>query len=120
MTKIEQQDQSMSTKFENKLKTMDIQDVISTLIIPSIIAFAGVRWGYNKVSGRVGDKADSMLDSFATELMYHDGDFEEMKMCHNDYSKKLVWLGPQKTQAMLKRYLALYAKKRTVSPQAIR
>jgi hypothetical protein len=120
MTKIEQQDQSTTQRFENHLKTMDLQDVVTTLIVPSIIAFAGLRWGYNKVSVRVVDKADTMLDSFASELIYHDGDFDEMAMCASDYSKKLVWLGPQKTQAMLKRYLQLYAKKRTVSPQAIR
>ena len=121
LSKIKQvQDQSFSQKFESKLKTMDLQDIISTFIIPSIIAFAGLRWGYNKVAGRVGDTADSVLDSFASEMIYHDGDFEEMKMCHSDYSKKLVWLGPRKTSAMLKRYLELYSKKRTVSPQAIR
>ena len=60
------------------------------------------------------------MDSFASEMIYHDGDFEEMKLCHADYSKKLVMLGPSKTSTMLKRYLELYAKKRTVSPQAIR
>lgn len=118
--KIEEQNQSMSQKFENRLKTMDLQDIVATLVIPSIIAFAGLRWGFNKVSGRVSASKDSTLDDFAKELIYHDGDFEEMKLCHSDYSKKLVWLGPQKTQAMLKSYLELYAKKRTVSPQAIR
>jgi hypothetical protein len=118
--KIQEQDMSMSQKVENRLKNMDLQDVVSTLVIPSIIAFAGLRWGYNKVAGRVSDSKDSTLDDFARELIYHDGDFEEMKLCHSDYGKKLVWLGPQKTQAMLKRYLELYAKKRTVSPQAIR
>lgn len=120
LQKIEQADQSMSQKFENKLKTMDLQDVVATLIIPSIIAFAGLKWGYNKVYGKVADKTDSLLDSFASELIYHDGDFDEMKLCYSDYKKKLVFLGPQKTQAMLKRYLELYSKKRTVSPQAIR
>jgi hypothetical protein len=118
--KIQEQDQSMSQKVENRLKNMDLQDVVATLVIPSIIAFAGLKWGYNKVAGRVSDSKDSTLDDFARELIYHDGDFEQMKLCHTDYSKKLVWLGPQKTQAMLKRYLELYSKKRTVSPQAIR
>jgi hypothetical protein len=118
--KIQEQDQSMSQKVENRLKNMDLQDVVATLVVPSIVAFAGLRWGYNKVAGRVSDSKDSTLDDFARELIYHDGDFEQMKLCHTDYSKKLVWLGPQKTQAMLKRYLELYSKKRTVSPQAIR
>lgn len=120
LTKIQDTDQSFSTKIENKLKTMDLQDVVSTLIIPSIIAFAGLRWGFNKVAGRVSDSKDATLDDFASELIYHDGDFEEMKLCHSDYSKKLMWLGPKKTDIMLQRYLELYSKKRTVSPQAIR
>ena len=114
-----QENPSFSTRVENKLKSMDLQDIVSTLIIPSIVVFAGARWGYNRISERVVDKADDLLDAFASEMIYHDGDFEEMKMCQKDYSKKLVWLGPGKTQTMLKKYLELYAKKRTVSPQAI-
>lgn len=119
IVKIEES-QTVSQKIESKLKTMDLQDIVATLVIPSIVAFAGLRWGYNRVAGRVYESADATLDSFASELIYHDGDFEEMRLCHGDYSRKLVWLGPKKTQAMLKRYLELYAKKRTVSPQAIR
>lgn len=118
--KIQDADQSFSTRVESKLKTMDLQDVVSTLIVPSIIAFAGLRWGFNKASGKVLDSKDAILDDFASELIYHDGDFEEMKLCYSDYSKKLMLMGPAKTQAMLKRYLELYSKKRTVSPQAIR
>jgi len=117
--KIQDADQSFSTRVESKLKTMDLQDVVSTLIVPSIIAFAGLRWGFNKASGKVLDSKDAILDDFASELIYHDGDFEEMKLCYSDYSKKLMLMGPAKTQAMLKRYLELYSKKRTVSPQAI-
>jgi hypothetical protein len=115
-----EQQQSTTQKIEAKLKTMDLQDVISTLIIPSIVAFAGIRWGYNKVTAKLVAKADSLLDSFATDMTYHDGDFEEMKLSASDYSKKLAWLGPGKTEKMLKRYLALYSKKKTVSPQSIR
>jgi hypothetical protein len=99
---------------------MDLQDIVSTLIIPSIALFAGGRWVYNRAANRIGESIGDQLDSFASEMIYHDGDFEEMKLCQSDYSKKLVVLGPRKTPAMLKRYLALYAKKRTVSPQAIR
>merc|ERR1712021_231412 len=59
------------------------------------------------------------LESFASEMIYHDGDFEEMKLCYLDFSKKLAFLGPSKSSTMLKKYLETYAKKRTVSPQAI-
>jgi len=115
-----QEAQSFSQQIESKLKTMDLSDVVSTLVIPSIAAFAGGRWVYNRASSRVGKSFDDLLDSFATEMIYHDGDLDEMKLCQSDYSKKLVVLGPRKTSAMLKRYLELYAKKKTVSPQSIR
>lgn len=115
-----QNDQSFSQRVETKLKTMDLSDIVATLVIPSIAVFAGGRWVYNRAANRVGKSFDDLLDSFASEMVYHDGDFEEMKLCQTDYSKKLVVLGPRKTQAMLKRYLQLYAKKKTVSPQSIR
>lgn len=118
--RIQQEDQTMSQKFDNRLKEMDLQDVCTTLILPSILAFAGLRWGFNKAAGKVAESKDATLDSFASEMIYHDGDFEEMKLCYSDYSKKLAFMGPTKTNAMLKRYLETYAKKRTVSPQAIR
>jgi len=103
----------------DRFKKMDFQDIVLTLILPSIALFAAGRWGYNRVAERVGDKADTTLDSFANEMIFHDGDFEEMKMCVKDYNKKLVFLGPLKRDKMLKRYLEAYAKRKTVSPQAI-
>jgi hypothetical protein len=115
-----QEQQQHKVSFEDKLKQMDFQDVVSTLLLPSIFGFAAVRWVFNKAVIRVSEKTGNTLDSFANEMIYHDGDFEEMKLCYNDYSKKLAYLGPKKTSAMLKRYLQLYAKKKTVSPQAIR
>lgn len=114
------QDATFSQKFENRLKQMDFQDVISTLILPSIFAGFAVKWGIQRVAARVAGKTDDTLDGFATEMTYHDGDFEEMKLCFQDYGKKLAYLGPKKTSAMLKRYLELYSKKKTVSPQSIR
>eukprot|EP00536_Pseudo-nitzschia_multiseries_P013079 jgi/Psemu1/245114/estExt_Genewise1.C_5360012 len=98
---------------------MDMQDVISTLIVPSIFVFGGLRWSARKAAGKVTVKAGDALDDFANEMVYHDGDFEEMRLCMNAYSKKLLWLGPNKSKAMLKSYLKLYCKKRIVSPQAI-
>jgi rubredoxin len=121
LTKIQQTQEkpSLTQRMGSQLYSMDFFDLVTTLFIPSILLFVGGRWSYNRVSRRVIDTADTTLDSFASEMMYHDGDFEEMKMCHSEYTKKLLWLGPKKTRSMLKRYLALYSKKRTVSPQAI-
>ncbi|KAL3917753.1 MAG: hypothetical protein SGILL_004564 [Bacillariaceae sp.] len=116
----EQGQTSQSQGLESRLKQMDFQDVISTLILPAIFGGFAVKWGIQRVSAKVAGKTDERLDDFAAELIYHDGDFEEMKLCFQDYSKKLAYLGPKKTPAMLKRYLQLYAKKKTVSPQSIR
>ena len=110
---------SKSNSVGDRLKNMDLQDIISTLIVPSIAVFAAGRWAFNRVSSRVSENTDAVLDSFAREMIYHDGDFDEMKLCFQDYSRKLVVLGLSKTDTMLKTYLEAYAKKKTVSPQAI-
>lgn len=102
------------------MKNADLGDIVVTLAIPSIIAFVGIRFVSGKVYAFLEEKADTTLDSFTSEMIYHDGDFEEMKLCKDDYSRKLAWLGPKKRDAMLKRYLEVYAKKKTVSPQSIR
>lgn len=113
------EEQKQTTTIENKLKSMDLQDIVLTLIIPSVLAFVSVRWIYNRVSVKVINNKDNILDTFAKEMLYHDGDFKEMELCIIDYKKKLLWTGPNKSDSMLKRYLELYAKKKTVSPQAI-
>ena len=104
---------------EARLKQMDFQDVVVTLIVPGIVSFAGLRWGFNKVSNRIADKANTLLDQFANEMVYHDGKLDELRLCHADYSRQLMWMGPRKGDAMIKRFLQVYAKKKTVSPQAI-
>jgi len=121
MSKINQyqeQQQEVNT-INSRLQKMDFQDLVITIFIPCVIAFAGGRWVFNRASERVQGKTEVSLDSFANEMVYHDGDFEEMKMCYNDYNRRLMWMGPLKTESMIKRYLRAYAKKKTVSPQAI-
>jgi hypothetical protein len=121
LNKIQNYQEQQITKpgFEARLKQMDLQDIIVTIVVPSILVFAGARWGYNKVSGRVMESGDLALNAFAKNMIYHDGDFNKMKMAVLDYNKKLLWMGPAKKDAMLKRYLEAYAKKKTVSPKAI-
>jgi hypothetical protein len=98
---------------------MDVQDLVVTFAVPGLLAFVSGRWIYNRIAGRVGKNADDSLDSFAREMIVHDGNIDEMKLCIADYKKKLVWMGPKRNDALLKRYLEQYAKKKTVSPQAI-
>lgn len=120
LSKIQQfeEQRQQPVTIESKLKSMDLQDIIITLIVPAIAVFAAGRWGYNRVAGRVTDSADATLQAFAKEMFYHDGDFKEMELCVKDYNKKLLWL-PTRKDAMLKTYLEAYAKKKTISPQAI-
>lgn len=113
------QEKQQAPTLQSKLKQMDLQDIIITLFVPGIALFAAGRWGYNRIAGRVSESADETLDAFAREMLYHDGDFKEMELCIADYNRKLVWMGPTRRDSMLKRYLEAYAKKKTISPQAI-
>jgi hypothetical protein len=115
----EQSQVDAKSDLENRLRNMDLQDIIATIILPSVVAFAAARWGFNKVYGKVKTNVVTTLDSFAKEMVYHDGDFDEMKMAVADYNTRLVWLGPTKKDRMLKKYLEVYAKKKTCSPKSI-
>jgi hypothetical protein len=118
LSKIQYLEEQKTVTMESKLKSMDLQDIVTTMVVPGIALFAAGRWGYNKVAGRVTQSADATLEAFAKEMLYHDGDFKEMELCVKDYNKKLLWL-PTRKDTMLKTYLETYAKKKTVSPQAI-
>lgn len=70
------------------------------------------------VSKKYKEQQKEALASYTNEMIYHDGDFEEMKMCQNAYRAKL---GPgPKRKKMLTAYLEAYSKKKVVSPKAIR
>uniref|UniRef100_A0A7S2WQG7 Rubredoxin-like domain-containing protein n=1 Tax=Eucampia antarctica TaxID=49252 RepID=A0A7S2WQG7_9STRA len=104
----------------NYVKGKDFGELFFTVFIPLTAGYWVIKQGYEKSSVIFAGSAEQTLVDYADEMVFHDGDFEEMKMCHNDYSKKkLVWLGPNKKDTMMKRYLEIYAKKKTVSPQAI-
>lgn len=109
----------MSVSVLNFLKGKDFGEIFFTVLVPVIGGYYFTKKAFVNVSGRVDEKADETLDDYANEMIYHDGDFEEMKMAHDDYSKRLMFLGPKKSETMIKRYLEFYAKKKTVSPQAI-
>lgn len=119
MQKINTYTEQKPPSIEDRLKNMDLQDIITTLILPSIALFAGGRWVYNRAASRVAENADATLDAFAREMVYHDGDFDEMKLCYGEYSRKLAYFGPKKREVMLQRYLEAYVKKKTITPKAI-
>ena len=110
----------LSVSVLNFLKGKDFGEIFFTVLVPVIGCYYFSKKAYSNVVTRVDGKAEETLDDYANEMIYHDGDFEEMKLAHADYSKKLVFLGPKKADTMIKRYLEFYAKKKTVSPQAIR
>lgn len=97
----------------------DYYGIITNYMVPLTAIGVGLGWSGRKLLTRYNSKLDSLLGSYANEMVYHDGDFDEMKMAHSDYKKKLVTLGPNKKNSMIKSYLELFAKKKPVSPQAI-
>lgn len=113
MEQMQQQQQPTSM-----LKKMDLQDIIATLIIPSILVFVAGRWGFNRVNTRVQASSEAAIQAFVKEMLYHDGNYDEMKLCIKDYQKRLAWM-PNKRDVLLKNYLESYAKTKTVSPAAI-
>jgi len=97
----------------------DYLGIIWAYMIPLCVGtmMAGVLGSYGQKAYLA--KQEDTLASYANEMVYHDGDFEEMKMCHSDYRRKMkLFVGPKKL-VMLKRFLEVYAKKKPVSPQAV-
>jgi hypothetical protein len=107
-------------KFQSWLKQADFQEVAWTLVIPTFLALGGIKWGLGKANVKLSGSAQQGLESFANEMIYHDGNFDEMQLCKLDWDGRLTWLGPSKKKRMLKIYLEDYAKRKPVSPQAIR
>jgi hypothetical protein len=108
---------NMQTFLEGK----DMTDITIFLIFPSIVGASLLKWAYGKAAIYTTEKTADLLQAYATEMCYHDGDLEEMKLAHKDYSRvKLAYLGPLKKDRMLKSFLTVYAKKKNVSPQSIR
>lgn len=97
----------------------DFTDIFFTVIIPLGVGLYGLNWTYGRASTRLSEVADRMLQDYASELCYHTGDLEEMRLSHSDYKKRMAWLGPNKKKRMMETYLETFAKKVTVSPQSI-
>ncbi len=110
----------LKSQLSNFLKGKDFGEIFFFVLVPLIGGSYLTKEVYNKLSSRVVTQQAETLEDYANEMIYHDGDFDEMKLAHADYAKKLAFMGPKKGDAMIKKYLEFYAKKKTVSPQAIR
>mmetsp|Transcript_17784 Transcript_17784/g.35788 ORF Transcript_17784/g.35788 Transcript_17784/m.35788 type:complete len:482 (+) Transcript_17784:322-1767(+) len=97
----------------------DFTDLFFTVFVPLGLGLYGARWAFGKSTDYLAESAEDKLEDYANEMVYHEGDFEEMQMCHSDYKKKLSWLGPGKKDRMIKAYLEAFAKKISVSPKSI-
>jgi len=104
---------------KNYIKGKDFGELFFFVFAPVVAAYYFGNKAYTMGSTKMESQGEDTLNQFADEMIYHDGDFEEMRLCYEDYSKKLMWMGPGKADAMIKRYLEFYAKKKTISPQAI-
>ena len=98
----------------------DFTDLFFTVFLPVGLAAYGAKWALGRSTTYLYDTAEFKLEDYANEMVYHDGDMEEMQMCHKDYTTKLGWLGPNKKDRMIKAYLEAFAKKVSVSPKSIR
>jgi len=100
-------------------KDFTVQDAVLTYIIPVFLLGWGGKVAFVKLSAIFAEKMSSTLDAFVEEMLYHSGNFDEMKLCYEAYSRKLIILGPKKGDIMIKGFLEKYSKKATVSPQTI-
>lgn len=109
----------IADRAKNYIKGKDFGELFFFVFVPITAAYYFGNKAYTMGSTKMENKGEETLDAYANEMIYHDGDFEEMRLCNEDYSKKLMWMGPGRGDVMIKRYLEFYAKKKTVSPQAI-
>ena len=116
----QQQQKSVGFSPMKYVEGKDFTDLFFTIFLPLGLAAYGAKWALGRSSSYLTDTADFKLDDFANEMVYHDGDMEEMEMCYKSYTKKLGWLGPNKKGRMINAYLEAFAKKVAVSPRSIR
>jgi len=105
--------------FVEWIDTADFGEIVTTLFLPGIVSLGIINWGIRKSRSKLSASAEEGLASFANEMIYHDGSFDEMELCKKDWSGKLSWLGPKKSKMMLDAYLEDYARRKPISPQAI-
>lgn len=115
----QQQQKSVGFSPMKYVEGKDFTDLFFTIFLPLGLAAYGAKWALGRSSSYLTDTADFKLDDFANEMVYHDGDMEEMEMCYKSYTKKLGWLGPNKKGRMINAYLEAFAKKVAVSPRSI-
>lgn len=106
--------------FVEWIDTADFGEIVTTLFLPGIVSLGIINWGIRKSRSKLSEAAEESLTSFANEMIYHDGNFDEMELCKKAWSGKLSWLGPKKSKMMIDAYLEDYARRKPISPQAIR
>mmetsp|Transcript_30955 Transcript_30955/g.34249 ORF Transcript_30955/g.34249 Transcript_30955/m.34249 type:complete len:518 (+) Transcript_30955:309-1862(+) len=125
-------DKSLSPEAIQEMITTDLQnpviqwfketpmnEVIAGMILPTGLVSLGLFIGVSRFQEAYTTKTKGALLSYSNEMLYHDGNFGEMELCHKEWSKKLAWLGFNKKRRMLETYLADFAKKKTLTPLTI-
>jgi len=80
--------------FRDLMEKKEYNTIIVNYAVPLVIAGVGVGYAARALSTRYRTKIDGLFTSYANEMVYHDGDFEEMKACHDDYRRRLsAWTG---------------------------
>jgi len=110
---------SSSRSVSQMREEKDYNGLITQFFVPLFVVGVGVAWSGRKLVVKYEEQVENLLTKYANEMVFHDGDFEEMEMCHMDYKRRLFSLGPKKSGAMMKRFLEVYAKKKPISPQSV-
>ena len=70
--------------FKEMISDKNYNAIVTSYFVPIFLCCVGIVYGSNQLSKKYAKKIDETLASYASEMVYHDGDFEEMKLCYND------------------------------------
>ena len=103
------------------VKGKDFSDVTLTILIPTFVAYLGVKKVAQIGFGKLGEKADDLYQQAATDIAYHVGDYEAMENTYKDYKKKLWFNGAPSyiNSELVKRLAAVYCTNVSVTPKSV-
>ena len=115
--KYQEVDPTPQSSFPAEQTELDGRALMMKVVAPVLASGAVVIGGSFTGIRAFKRRQDRLVDSYASEMVYHSGDEEEMRMCHAEFKRKL---GPkQRRKAMMVKYLEVFMKKKVVTSQAV-
>ena len=93
----------------------DPRDIMMKVVVPAVASVAAVIGGGGLAPRAFKRRQDNLVDTFATEMVYHSNNLDEMKLCFQETKRKLFG----RRGDMMTSYLELFMKKKIVSTSAI-